>query len=131
MKGTYILEINIPEEQNISIGSLGIITFKKGNYYYVGSAMGNSGSATLINRVKRHASLPEEKALRWHIDYLLENENSFLTKIYMVPSSHKLECQLAQELLNISDDYIKNFGSSDCKCVSHLLFFDINHEFIG
>jgi sugar fermentation stimulation protein A len=131
MKGTYILEINILEEQSISIGSLGLIPFKKGNYYYVGSAMGNSGSATLINRVKRHATLPEEKTLRWHIDYLLENENSFLTKIYMIPCSQKLECELAQELLSISDGFIKNFGSSDCKCVSHLLFFDKNHKFSG
>ena len=54
MKGTYILVIFLKENSKIEIGSLGKISFSKGYYLYVGSAMGNYGSATLINRVKRH-----------------------------------------------------------------------------
>ena len=123
MKGTYILIILFQEDTKISVGSLGTIPFKKGYYFYVGSAMGNTGSATLINRVKRHVSPPEKKRIHWHIDYLLLNEKSLLIKINLIPSSQKLECIIAQALGNISDGLIENFGSSDCNCKSHLLYF--------
>lgn len=122
MKGTYILIIFIPEDIKILVGSLGTVAFKKGYYFYVGSAMGVSGAATLINRVKRHLLPPEKKKTHWHIDYLLQ-KTSLLIRIYLIPSSQRLECIFAQELLNISDDFIENFGSSDCNCKSHLLYF--------
>lgn len=122
MKGTYILVIFIPEDIKISVGSLGTIPFKEGYYFYVGSAMGVSGSATLINRVKRHVLPPEKKKIHWHIDYLLQNKKSLLIRIDLIPSSQRLECLVAQELLNLSDDFIENFGSSDCNCKSHLLY---------
>lgn len=122
MKGTYILIIFIPEDIKISVGSLGTIPFKEGYYFYVGSAMGVSGSATLINRVKRHVLPPEKKKVHWHIDYFLQNEKSLLIRIDLIPSSQRLECIVAQELLNLSDDFIENFGSSDCNCKSHLLY---------
>ncbi|MFX1338008.1 MAG: DUF123 domain-containing protein [Promethearchaeota archaeon] len=111
------------KETNISIGSLGTIQFKKGYYFYVGSAMGNSGSTTLLNRVKRHVTPPEKKKVFWHIDYLLQNENSLVIKMYLIPSSQKLECIICNELTDISDDLVKDFGSSDCNCKSHLLYF--------
>lgn len=120
MKGTYILVIFIREDIKISVGSLGTILFKEGYYFYVGSAMGVSGSATLINRVKRHVLPPEKKKTHWHIDYLLQK--SLLIRIDLIPSSQRLECLVAQELLNLSDDFIENFGSSDCNCLSHLVY---------
>jgi Uri superfamily endonuclease len=123
MKGAYILLIYVKKKINISIGSLGPIQFKKGFYSYIGSAMGNTGSTTLLNRVKRHLSPPEKKKLHWHIDYLLQNENSLILKLYLIPSSQKLECLISQELSRISDDKIIDFGSSDCTCISHLLYF--------
>ena len=128
MKGTYILVIFIDEDIKVAIGSLGIILFKKGYYFYVGSAMGASGSTTLINRVKRHILPPEKKKTHWHIDYLLQ-ENPLLIKIYLIPSSQRLECIIAQELLSISDGFIENFGSSDCNCVSHLVYLkNLNNQ---
>jgi Uri superfamily endonuclease len=127
MKGTYILIIFLKNQEQINIGSLGKILFKNGYYFYIGSAMGNIGSTTLINRVKRHIIPTEQKKLHWHIDHLLTNRNSKIIKVYLVPSSSKLECLLAQELLRISDEYIEKFGSSDCKCISHCFYFkDIN-----
>ncbi len=123
MKGTYILIIFIPEDVKISVGSLGIILFKRGYYFYVGSAMGVSGSATLINRVKRHVSPPEKKKVHWHIDYLLHNEKSQIIKINLIPNSQKMECIIAQELRGISDGFVGGFGASDCNCASHLLYF--------
>ncbi len=129
MKGTYILVIYIKEDKKIPVGSLGIIPFKKGYYFYIGSAMGISGSATLINRVKRHILPPEKKKTHWHIDYLLQ-ETPLLIRIYLIPSSQRLECIIAQELLNISDGFIENFGSSDCNCVSHLVYLkNLNDQF--
>lgn len=56
MKGSYILVVFVQKNVDLIIGALGKITFRKGFYLYVGSAMGHSGATTLINRVKRHTS---------------------------------------------------------------------------
>ena len=123
MKGSYILVISMQSPVNLIIGALGKITFDKGFYFYVGSALGNSGASTLVNRVKRHISSSNSKKIHWHIDYLLNNKNSTICCIYLIPSLQNLECLIANELLSVSDDYINNFGSSDCNCKSHLLYF--------
>ncbi|UCD01138.1 MAG: GIY-YIG nuclease family protein [Promethearchaeota archaeon] len=123
MKGTYILVVFIKKNIKLIIGALGKTIFSKGYYFYIGSAMGSSGAPTLINRVKRHISSPNKKKVHWHIDYLLYNKNVVINYLYIIPSLQKLECLIANELLNISDGYIKKFGSSDCLCNSHLLYF--------
>lgn len=123
MKGTYILEISLQSDIELSIGSLGLIHFKKGFYYYIGSAMGPQGSSALLNRVKRHLKNSNEKKRFWHIDYLLENKNALLTKIILIPCKTKLECEFARHFLQLADNSIPNFGSSDCNCKTHLLYF--------
>ena len=106
MKGSYCLIINVEKDTKIKIGKkLGIINFKKGCYVYVGSAMNS-----LESRVKRHLS--DNKKKHWHIDYLLLNKNSKIKKIYTKESGEKLECES-----------IADFGCSDCKCHSHLIYF--------
>jgi Uri superfamily endonuclease len=127
MKGTYILEIHIRKNIKLSIGLLGLIYFKKGFYYYIGSAMGSKGSSTLINRVKRHLKNSNEKKKFWHIDYLLENENALITRIILIPCIIKLECEFANYFFQFADNHIRNFGSSDCLCKSHLFYFK-NHS---
>ena len=123
MKGSYILVVSIHKNIEIIIGALGKIEFKEGFYLYVGSAMGNSGSTTLISRVKRHISPSVNKKIHWHIDYLLKNTHTSIYCIYLIPSLQKIECFIANELLRISDGHINKFGSSDCLCKSHLLYF--------
>lgn len=123
MKGSYILVIFYAKRREIRIGALGNIVFSKGYYFYVGSGMGSIGSSTLLNRVKRHLLKPKEKSIHWHIDYLLADSISIITKIYLIPSVDPLECIIAQELSNCSDNFIENFGSSDCHCKSHLFYF--------
>ena len=123
MKGSYILVIYTHENIEIHVGALGTIKFKKGFYFYVGSAMGNSGSTTLVNRVKRHISPSETKKTHWHIDYLLDEKYTSIKCLYLIPSLQNLECLLANELLNKADSYISKFGSSDCHCESHLFYF--------
>jgi Uri superfamily endonuclease len=123
MKGSYILVVLVKENIELIIGALGIIRFKQGYYFYIGSAMGDSGSTTLINRVNRHISPSESKKMHWHIDYLLNNKFILVHCIYLIPSLQNLECLIATELLRMSDGHINKFGSSDCLCKSHLLYF--------
>lgn len=130
MKGSYLLILSLKKERIIRIGSLGEILFSKGFYLYVGSAMGEKGPTTLLNRVKRHLSNSNSKKVHWHIDYLLADAFTKIIKLYLIPSITALECIIARDLLANSEGYIKDFGSSDCKCVSHLFWFkdfnDIN-----
>ena len=123
MKGTYILVIRLFEDSKIKIGSIGKLDFFKGYYLYLGSAMGNKGSTTLENRVKRHVLASNRKRIFWHIDYLLNNKNSVITRIYLIPSISRLECIVSKEISRSSDNFIRKFGSSDCDCPSHLFFF--------
>jgi Uri superfamily endonuclease len=106
------LLIELESEKKIEIGKLENTNFKKGFYAYVGSTEKN-----LIQRVEGHYS--REK--KWHIDYLLES--SEIIESYL---SSKAECEIAGEL---SENFsaIKGFGSSDCRCPSHL-FYSSNLE---
>ena len=123
MKGSYIVVIHLPEKAYIQIGALGEICFNKGYYLYIGSAMAKVGPNTLENRIKRHVSEHKNKKLFWHIDYLLANKISLVTMIYLVPTILRLECIISKEISEVSDNYIKDFGSSDCQCPSHLYYF--------
>ena len=123
MSGSYILVILVQKEISLYIGSLGLTNFKKGYYLYVGSAMGKKGSTTLINRIRRHVLPPDKKKKHWHIDYLLENESTSFVQILLIPSTHKIECIISNELKEHCDGFIENFGSSDCTCRSHLYYF--------
>lgn len=123
MKGTYILFISVSKEIIIQVGALNRIKFSKGMYTYIGSGLGKKGSSSLINRVQRHLKSSKEKKFHWHIDYFLANESVKITRLYLLPSPSKYECTLAREFHQIAVDYIRDFGSSDCKCRSHLFYF--------
>jgi sugar fermentation stimulation protein A len=112
-RGSYILLIEIPREVTIEVGALGFLKFPQGYYAYCGSAMGG-----LRARINRH--LGKEKKVRWHVDYLLLEEGRVKNVIY-APTHERLECQLAQKLENIFHS-VPEFGSSDCRCSSHLFY---------
>ncbi len=111
-KGSYILLIELPEEETITIGSLKDVRFHRGHYAYVGSAMGGFKS-----RLNRH--LRVNKKNRWHIDYLLQKAS--INNITICQTKDTVECTIAQALSS-QFDAIPGFGSSDCKCRSHLFF---------
>ena len=112
MKGSYVLVIELPEEQAIAVGSLKVIHFPRGYYAYVGSALGG-----LKSRLSRH--LQRNKKLRWHIDYLLQRAS--INNIIICETEDRIECTIAQALSGKFAS-IPGFGSSDCKCLSHLFF---------
>lgn len=103
---SYVLILHCAKDVSITVGRLGEIEFRRGYYYYVGSA--NSG----IHRIKRH--FRKEKKKRWHIDYIMPHMNvlgCILRKDY--------ECELANR---IGLTPVPKFGSSDCRCYSHLFY---------
>lgn len=120
MKGCYILVINNLDNQKIRIGSLGDLTFKKGFYVYIGSALNN-----LDKRIKRH--LRSDKKFHWHIDYLLEK--SEIIEVYFKENMIKEECDVAQQFSQ-NFERISGFGCSDCSCNSHL-FYCFDKKIIG
>ena len=112
MKGSYILLIKLSEGQDFKIGSLKTIHFPRGYYAYAGSAMGGFES-----RLRHH--LNDNKRLHWHIDYLLQQAS--ISSIILCETNDRAECAVAQALSRQFDS-IPGFGSSDCKCRSHLFF---------
>lgn len=117
MKGSYCILMLLPADARVSVGALGKTLFRKGVYVYVGSAQGGVEA-----RVGRH--LRGSKKKRWHIDYLLPKAEVF--SVVTVPGEDKsVECQIAGSLLACerASVPVRRFGSSDCRCDSHLIFF--------
>jgi Uri superfamily endonuclease len=109
---TYRLLIEVPRALRLRIGALGTFDFPAGRYAYTGSARRN-----LEARVARH--LRAEKALRWHIDYLLAAPG---VRVMSVLRSRRAECawnQAGGGRINAP-----GFGASDCRagCGAHLRF---------
>lgn len=117
-RGAYIILLFNQEDKEISF-SRGLkdkaMLFRRGFYTYIGSALRG-----LSSRVRRH--LNQTNKAFWHIDYIKGDMK--ILKTFTIRSPRKIECEIAKELKEIADDYIPNFGSSDCKCESHLLYFN-------
>jgi len=114
-EATYILVIYVSEDLKIRVGRLGEAFFKEGDYIYIGSA-----KTCLEARLQRY--LRKEKRIFWHIDYLLENQKVKILQIWTIDK--KVECQTAEVFYQEPTTKIikKGFGSSDCKCLTHLFF---------
>ncbi len=126
MHGLYVLLLDI-DDACISVGSLGSIDFD-GVYAYVGSAFNS-----LDARVSRH--LRRDKRKHWHIDYLTSNDRVNIRYVLCAEmdksrkkeddgidshwSKRRYECIISRCIAEKGSS-IKGFGSSDCRCVSHL-----------
>ena len=113
-KGAYLLSVEIKNDTEIRCGSLGNNNFPRGHYVYVGSAMGS-----LTKRINRHKA--KRKKLRWHIDYITVRADRITA--FPIRSVTKLECPLARSLGAAAEGSVQGFGSSDCRCPSHLFYF--------
>jgi len=107
---TYQLLIDVARPLRIVVGCLGEFDFPAGRYVYTGSAKRNFEA-----RVARH--LRREKALRWHIDYLLMAPG---VTVLEVKRSRRDECTLNRAVKGGIP--VPGFGASDCRagCGSHL-----------
>ena len=125
-RGAYLIVLRLPRRRTIGIGSLGPVTFPKGYYLYVGSAMKD-----LTQRISRHQRLV--KKYHWHIDYL-RAETEFVAGI-PVRSSADRECEIAASITEIAGWQVPAFGSSDCSCATHLFGMQqdpfLSREFIA
>ena len=118
-KGAYILVLGLTDDIYVTVGKLGQLLFAEGAYAYVGSAMGSAG----FKRIVRHqdVSAGRNRRLKWHIDYLSAVAKILMT--YTITTRDRIECKIATRLsVSPSLISIKNFGSSDCKCCSHLFY---------
>jgi Uri superfamily endonuclease len=110
--GSYLILAELPSGQNIKVGKLKATCFPHGHYAYIGSAL-----AGLEARVKRH--LREGKKIHWHIDYFLKR--AIVSDVILCESEQRMECNIARAF-QTEFDCIPRFGSSDCRCPSHLFF---------
>jgi len=113
LRGVYILFLRVLDDMKLRVGGLGEIELEKGLYAYVGSAQNN-----LEKRLTRHKS--KAKRLRWHIDYFTSSDEVIVESAYAYELPKEYECRIAGLLARISQKAVRGFGSSDCRCSSHL-----------
>ncbi|OPY37514.1 MAG: hypothetical protein A4E35_01430 [Methanoregula sp. PtaU1.Bin051] len=117
-KGIYCLVFRNPA-CTVRVGALGEIRFRAGWHIYVGSALGSGG----LKRLERHVRLAKNRdhAPKWHVDYILTDPRFLLSYAVLAHSNERLECPIAEA---IGGECVPHFGSSDCSCLSHLLYRD-------
>ncbi len=116
-KGTYVLLIQLESGEEITVGRLGTFSFPAGYYLYVGSALGSGGLAA---RLARHRG--SDKRPRWHVDYLLAHGH--LLEIWQASGQERRECLWAAGARKMGGAMpVPGFGSSDCRCPAHLIYF--------
>ena len=127
MKGVYVLLISVEDRVQIEVGALGLINLGPGMYSYVGSALG-SHSSSVEGRLSRHYS--DHKKMHWHIDYLLNDPKVKLKAAIFSQSRKAHECKLVKKICNYEFTFLgpKDFGSSDCSCVSHLIILNLREN---
>jgi len=115
--GIYHLLIYLPHDTTVEVGKLGSFHFPAGYYVYTGSALGG-----LESRIARH--LRRKKRLHWHIDYLLQY--GYIIDVITHRTAEHLECHFNQKILSLPNCKVpvEGFGSSDCSCPSHLIYFE-------
>ena len=114
VKGTYGLVLRLVRGRRVKVGRLGTLWFPAGYYVYLGSAKGG-----LESRIRRH--LRRAKPLRWHVDYLRRVAD--IEEVWWSVSDQATECGWRETASGFPKArlLIKGFGSSDCRCTSHLI----------
>jgi Uri superfamily endonuclease len=109
---SYRLLIDVSRPVRCAIGRLGAFEFPAGRYVYTGSAKRGMDA-----RIARH--LRQQKALRWHIDYLLGAPG---VRVVDVVRSRREEC--ASNRAVRGRVVASGFGASDCRagCGAHLKY---------
>lgn len=116
--GTYVLVLRMASRARVDIGKLGRFDLKPGYYCYVGSGFGPGG---VLSRLAHH--FRPVKHPRWHVDYL--RTVASVEEAWYGAHAQKQEHGWAAILGGMSNASIAipRFGSSDCACPGHLLYF--------
>ncbi|MHC4592132.1 MAG: GIY-YIG nuclease family protein [Planctomycetota bacterium] len=114
--GVYALLLRLRgRPTRVRVGALGWVRLEPGYYCYVGSA--RNGLKARVSRHFRHAA----KKRHWHVDYLRERSEPVRAHVWTGEGAD--ECVLSEALRRLADDSVRGFGSSDCRCPSHLHYF--------
>ncbi len=118
LPGTYVLVCYARRAGLVRIGQFGELSFRKGTYLYVGSALGPGGLLARLAHHMRPAPMPH-----WHIDYL--RVAAPLRRVWFCYGPERREHDWARALGELPGGAIPypGFGSSDCDCKSHLFYF--------
>ena len=123
-----------------------------GDYFYVGSALAQKGATSLARRLLRHASRsdgqspqpirqrmldlfskiglgpnplhpPTGKKLHWHVDFLLDEQATELTAVYLIRSPQRFEEHAARWLMDLPEvsAIVSGLGATDDPGGTHLL----------
>jgi Uri superfamily endonuclease len=116
--GAYALILFCSREGLVQIGKLGPLRLRRGFYAYVGSALGPGGVRARIAHHRKLSLRPH-----WHIDYL--RPYTRLDRIWYSYGGARREHRWARVLSGLrgASVPIAGFGSSDCRCKTHLFFF--------
>src|SRR5664280_171056 len=100
-------------------GRLGALRLRSGFYVYVGSALGPGGV-----RARRAHHRKLSRRPHWHIDYL--RAHTRVEEIWYCLDTRRLEHIWAEHirLTEGASVPLVGFGSTDCRCESHLFFFE-------
>jgi len=107
------LEFSLQKPLSFRLRSGRFVRLNAGIYFYVGSAFGSGG---IQSRLSRH--LKKSKKKHWHLDFITTSEAFTPISAIAIPEM-AVECALASIILELASP-IPKFGSSDCKCLSHL-----------
>ena len=116
--GTYVLILFSSHQGSIPVGHLGQLSVERGYYLYVGSARGRGGLKARIAHHQKVTSRPH-----WHIDYL--RAVTRIDRVWCAYTRVNQEHRWARLIGKLpgAQMSIAGFGSSDCRCGSHLYFF--------
>ena len=111
--GTYLLLFRLPRTTPVEVGRLGRLQLDAGTYGYVGSALGPGGLAARLNR---HATSSARR--HWHLDHVLPRAR--IVGVLVRAGRIRRECAWAAWARALAQAPVAGFGSSDCRCRSHL-----------
>ena len=119
MIGSYVLALRLDAPHTLHVGRLGEFDLPAGWYLYAGSAQGPGGLPARLARHRRR--LGPDKRARWHIDYL--REQAAWGGAWGRAAGERQECAWAAALRGLpgAQAVAPGFGSSDCRCPSHLV----------
>lgn len=91
MKGIYVLAILVGKDIAVTVGALREVKFKRGFYFYVGSAQKN-----MERRIARHFRKTKRKF--WHVDHLLGADGVSILRVFRKRGPKLEECRVAKRV---------------------------------